>query len=92
MTNFIDNHRDSVFKPTGTLAGYHGCVDIAIEEDDVALSNLFEGDHFTDQYLNSFVQQGFSATCLQTVWLNLYMMLKKILFHFMLLKYSGVCQ
>ena len=58
-----------MFKPAGTLAGYHGCVDIAIE-DDVASSNVFEGVHFTDQYLNSFVQQGFSATCLQTVWLT----------------------
>ena len=53
------------FVPTGTLAGYFGCVDITVQDN--ALSSIFEGDHFINQYLSSPVQRGFSATCLQTV-------------------------
>ena len=49
-----------------TFSGYFGCVDITVRDLN-ALSSVFEGDHFISQYLNSPMQRGFSATCLQTV-------------------------
>lgn len=54
------------FTPTGTFSGYFGCVDISVRDLTISTS-VFEGDHFINQYLNSPVQRGFSATCLQTV-------------------------
>ena len=54
-----------MFTRSGTSSGYFGCVDIAIITE--FASNIFEGDHFIRHYLNSPVQRGFSATCLQTV-------------------------
>ena len=55
-----------MFTPTDTHTGYFGCIDIAVQ-DDISSSYVFEGDHFNNYFLNSPVQQGFSATCLKTV-------------------------
>ena len=55
----------SPYIPELTTSGFHGCVEVVVEDDSVI--PVFRGKHFSDYYLNSKIQKSLSGTCLTSV-------------------------
>ena len=60
------NIPSSTYEPQ-EKASYFGCLDMFVQKGVTTVADIFRGSSFTDYYLNSPLQKGFSATCYSSV-------------------------
>ena len=61
------NHLSEPFQPTITTKGIRGCISVTVTASNIGNAIFRQTPFFIENYLNSPIQNGFSATCFESV-------------------------